>query len=73
MRWKTRWNTALCLERHGERDAMFVWSAMHGLATVMQSEAAYYLDMPQDEAQAQVLYTMESIDLALRQRGYEPL
>ena len=51
------------LER--DRDAMFVWSAIHGMASVLQSEAMQYLSFSADEAEASVMHAMEMIDAAL--------
>lgn len=48
-----------------DRDAMFVWSAIHGIASVLQSEAMQYLSFSSEEAEASVMHAMEMIDAAL--------
>lgn len=49
-----------------DRDALFVWSAIHGIASVLQSEAMQYLSFSPSEAEASVLHAMSMIDLALQ-------
>jgi AcrR family transcriptional regulator len=46
-------------------DAMFVWSALHGLASILQSDALKTLGMSQAEKHATVTRTFERIGLAL--------
>ena len=48
-----------------DRDAMFVWSAIHGIASVLQSEAMHYLSFSSSEADASVRHAMGMIDIAL--------
>jgi len=48
-----------------DRDAMFVWSAIHGIASVLQSEAMEYLSFSPSDTEAAVAHTMSLIDLAL--------
>lgn len=48
-----------------DRDAMFVWSAIHGLASALQSEAMEYLSFSPSETDAAVAHAMSMIDRAL--------
>jgi len=55
-----------------DRDAMFVWSAIHGVASVLQSEAMEYLSFSPPETDAAVTHAMSMIDLALQGRANRP-
>lgn len=48
-----------------DRDAMFVWSTIHGIASVQQSEAMEYLSFSPSETDAAVAHAMSMIDRAL--------
>ncbi|MEM1431803.1 MAG: TetR/AcrR family transcriptional regulator [Pseudomonadota bacterium] len=48
-----------------DRDAMFVWSAIHGIASVLQSEAMHYLSFSPSEAEAAVAHARSMIDRAI--------
>jgi AcrR family transcriptional regulator len=48
------------------RDAMFVWSAVHGIATVLQSEAMQYLAFAEADATAAEAHGLALIDRALK-------
>lgn len=50
-----------------DRDAMFVWSSIHGLASILQSEAMQYLSFSEADAQAAVAHAMDMVDVALAQ------
>jgi AcrR family transcriptional regulator len=52
-----------------DRDAMFVWCAIHGIASVLQSEAMQYLSFTPAEAEAAVMHGMAMIDRALAGRA----
>jgi AcrR family transcriptional regulator len=47
-------------------DALFVWSAMHGLATIMQSNALENLDLPRHVLDDAARHVMSRIDAALQ-------
>ena len=51
-----------------DQDAMFVWSAIHGIASILQSEAMSYLSFSPEQAQKAVQYGMGMIDQALAHR-----
>ena len=48
-----------------DADAMFVWSAMHGLATILQSQVMQHLDLKPDVIQHAAVNVMQMIDAAL--------
>ncbi|MEO1775663.1 MAG: TetR/AcrR family transcriptional regulator [Pseudomonadota bacterium] len=48
-----------------DREAMFVWSAMHGVAGVLQSGAMRYLGMDGDEQRAVVAHVNDLVDRAI--------
>lgn len=43
-------------------DAMFVWSSIHGIASVVESEAMRHLNFSADKAQEAVLHAVSMID-----------
>ena len=49
-------------------DAMFVWSSMHGLATILQSQVMQHLDLKPDVIQHAAENVMQMIDVALLAR-----
>jgi len=49
-------------------DAMFVWSAVHGLATILQSNVMSHLVLHPSARQALIPHVMRTIDAALEQR-----
>ena len=48
-----------------DADAMFVWSSMHGLATILQSQVMQHLDLKPDVIQHAAENVMQMIDVAL--------
>lgn len=48
-------------------DAMFVWSSMHGLATILESNAVEHLDLSSSVSNRVTQHTMMMIDAALLQ------
>lgn len=46
-------------------DALFIWSAIHGLAGVVESEAMSYLDFDEAAAEEAVQHAMQRIDQAV--------
>ena len=48
-----------------DSDAMFVWSSMHGLATILQSQVMQHLDLKPDVIQHAADNVMQMIDVAL--------
>jgi AcrR family transcriptional regulator len=48
-----------------DRDAMFVWSTMHGLATILQCNAMQHLEMKGGTLEAAPAHVMQMIDTAL--------
>ncbi len=54
-----------------ENDAMFVWSTMHGLASILQSEAMTYLGVEKAREEAMAHYVMGCVDQTLRSLGYD--
>lgn len=53
-------------------DALFVWSAIHGLAGVVESEAMSYLDFDEAAAQAAIQQAMQRIDVAVFGKPFFP-
>ena len=51
-----------------DADAMFVWSSMHGLATILQSQVMQHLDLKPDVIQHAAENVMQMIDVALLAR-----
>lgn len=51
-------------------DAMFIWSTMHGLASIMQSSAMTHLDMPKTVHAKAIPHVMEMIGWAMQGRGH---
>lgn len=52
-----------------DRDAMFVWCAIHGIASVLQSEAMEYLSFSPSDTEAAVAHAMSLIDIALSEQA----
>ena len=52
-------------DRDRRADALFVWSAIHGLAGVMESEAMSYLDFEHAAAQRAIEHAMQMMDRAV--------
>jgi len=52
-----------------DHDAMFVWSAIHGIASVLQSEAMEYLSFSPSNTEAAVAHAMSLIDVALSEQA----
>lgn len=50
-----------------ESDALFVWAAMHGLATILQSQAMDHLDLQASVLKGAVEHVMGMVDVALQQ------
>lgn len=50
-------------------DALFTWSVMHGLASIMQTQAINKLNLPADVLAHAIPYTLQHIGIAL---GFEP-
>ena len=48
-----------------DRDAMFIWSSIHGIASVLESEAMRYLSFSETQAEAAVAHSMTMMDRAL--------
>jgi AcrR family transcriptional regulator len=51
-----------------DADAMFVWSTMHGLATLLQSQVMQHLDLKDEVMQRAAENVMQMIDIALLAR-----
>lgn len=49
-----------------DREAMFVWSTMHGLAGVLESEAMDYLGLTEDQQMESVMHVFQCIDLVIK-------
>jgi hypothetical protein len=49
-----------------ELDALFVWSTMHGLASILQTSAITTLALPPTVLAATVFHTLQRIGVALR-------
>jgi AcrR family transcriptional regulator len=49
-------------------DAMFIWSTMHGLASIMQSNAMSHLDLPKSTSAKAQPHVMEMIGFAMHGR-----
>lgn len=49
-----------------DSDALFVWSAMHGLATILQSNVMERLDLRRATLAGAPQHVMRMIDLALQ-------
>ena len=60
-----RQNPAAMLAIRPREDAMFVWSALHGLASILQSDALKTLQMSSQEKEAAVARTFARIGIAL--------
>jgi hypothetical protein len=56
---------------HGsvELDALFVWSTMHGLSTILQTSAIRTLALPSAVLAATASHTLERIGVALSTQG----
>ena len=48
-----------------DSDALFVWSSMHGLATILQSQAMSHLSLSQKVLEGAVGHVMYMVDVAL--------
>ncbi len=48
-----------------DADAMFVWSSMHGLATILQSQVMQHMDLKPNVMQLATANVMQMVDLAL--------
>lgn len=59
-------------EEDHRADALFVWSAIHGLAGVVESEAMSYLDFDEAAAQEVVGQAMQRMDLAVFGKPLSP-
>ncbi len=55
-----------------DADALFVWSTMHGLATILQSNVMEHLDMRATAIQAAIPRVMQMIDMALSHADTAP-
>jgi AcrR family transcriptional regulator len=53
-----------------ELDAMFIWSTMHGLASITQSSAMSHLDMPKSVHTKAIPHVMEMIGWAMHWRPH---
>ena len=51
-----------------DADAMFVWSSMHGLATILQSQVMQHLDLKPEVMQHAAANVMKMVDTALMAR-----
>ncbi|OYU43708.1 MAG: TetR family transcriptional regulator [Burkholderiales bacterium PBB4] len=51
-----------------DTDAMFVWSSMHGLATILQSQVMRHLDLNADVMHNAAANVMHMVDMALMSR-----
>jgi AcrR family transcriptional regulator len=51
-----------------DADAMFVWSTMHGLATILQSQVMQHMDIKPNVMQHAPADVMQMVDLALMAR-----
>ena len=51
-----------------DADAMFVWSSMHGLATILQSQVMRHLDLNADVMHNAAANVMHMVDMALMAR-----
>jgi hypothetical protein len=49
-------------------DAMFIWSTMHGLASILQSDAMSHLDISKTAQGNTMQYVMDMIDAAMSSR-----
>jgi AcrR family transcriptional regulator len=53
-------------------DALFVWSALHGLASILQSDALQTLDLSENEKQHAILGCFARLSLALEPEPRRP-
>jgi AcrR family transcriptional regulator len=51
-----------------DSDAMFVWSTMHGLATILQSRVMHHLDLDARVMESAAIHVMQMVDRALMSR-----
>jgi AcrR family transcriptional regulator len=60
-----------------DRDALFVWSAIHGLATVQESDAMRHLAFSPEKQRDAVLHAMQMIEIGVDDRdgsiAHQPL
>lgn len=49
----------------GDADALFVWSSMHGLATILQSNAMQHLGLSSQLLEGAASHVMQMVDVAL--------
>ena len=52
-----------------EREALFVWSTIHGLASILQSEAMPYLSFSDAQTQAAVAHAMAQLEAVTLRSG----
>lgn len=54
------------LGRPSEMDAMFVWSSLHGIVSILQTQIMETLDIPEEMLNQAAVYVLERIDGGLR-------
>lgn len=55
-----------------DSDALFVWSSMHGLATILQSQVMTHLALSEQVLLGAVGHVMQMVDIALLAHAREP-
>jgi hypothetical protein len=55
-----------------DSNAMFVWSSMHGLATILQSQTMQHLNLSDSVMNGVTEHVMKMVDTALMAAAHQP-